>query len=86
MSAEAVGSAAKSNAPRSDRIPLASRNKLAPPWFSSNFPTLGRLRYPRIAALAFSAAVVIAFFADFAPVTTSFTPIMKASWIGLDCG
>ena len=36
--------------------------------------------------MAFSAAVVIALFADFAPVTTSLTPIMKASWMGLDCG
>src|SRR6266511_4874099 len=45
-----------------------------------------RLCYPRIAALAFSAALVIAIFAGFAPVTTSFTPIMKASRIGLECG
>src|ERR1700676_3666995 len=44
------------------------------------------LHYPRIAALALSAAVVIASFADFAPETTSLTPIMKASWMGLDCG
>src|SRR5258708_2037523 len=56
------------------------------PGFPAIFLTLGRLRYPRIAALAFSAAVVIALFADFAPETTSLTPIMKASWIGLDCG
>src|SRR5882724_1247434 len=47
---------------------------------------VGRLLYRRIAALAFSAAAVIAFFADFAPETTSLTPIMKASWMGLDCG
>src|SRR6266436_7448251 len=46
----------------------------------------GTASYPRIAALAFSAAAVIAFFADFAPETTSLTPIMKASWMGLDCG
>lgn len=38
--------------------------------------------YRRIAALAFRAAAIIALFADFAPETTSFTPIMKASWIG----
>src|SRR3977135_1055823 len=43
-------------------------------------------RYPRIAALAFSAAAVIALFAGFAPETTSLTPIMKASWMGRDCG
>src|SRR4051812_39746813 len=42
--------------------------------------------YPRIAALAFAAAAVIASFAGLAPETTSFTPIMKASMIGLDCG
>jgi hypothetical protein len=42
--------------------------------------------HPRIAALAFSAAFVIAIFAGFAPVTTSFTPIMNASRIGLDTG
>ena len=46
----------------------------------------GRHRYPRIAALAFAAASVIALFADFSPETTSLTPIMKASWMGLDCG
>ena len=56
------------------------------PGLPGFFPTLGRLRYPRITALAFSAAAVIAAFADFAPETTSLTPIMKASWIGLDCG
>src|SRR6266700_2458302 len=37
-------------------------------------------------ALAFSAAAVIAAFADFVPETTSLTPIMKASRMGLDCG
>src|SRR6266849_7160258 len=37
-------------------------------------------------ALAFSAAAVIAAFADFVPETTSITPIMKASRIGLECG
>src|SRR5258708_37492570 len=56
------------------------------PGFPAIFLTLGRLRYPRTAALAFSAAAVIALFADFAPETTSLTPIMKASWMGLDCG
>src|SRR2546429_3313192 len=49
-------------------------------------PRRTRSRYPRIAALAFSAAAVIASFADFAPETTSLTPIMKASWMGLDFG
>src|SRR5689334_18181588 len=49
-------------------------------------PHLGRPRYPRIAALAFSAAAVIAVFAGFAPETTSFTPIMNASRMSLDCG
>jgi signal transduction histidine kinase len=39
--------------------------------------------YPRIAALAFSAAAVIAFFADFVPETTSLAPIMKASRLDL---
>src|SRR6478735_2898872 len=43
-------------------------------------------RYPRIAALALSAAPVIASLADFAPLTTSFTPIMKASRISLERG
>ena len=47
---------------------------------------LRRLRYPRIAALAFSAAAVIASFADLAPDTTSLTPIMKTSRMDLDCG
>src|SRR5438128_2100336 len=37
-------------------------------------------------ALALSAAAVIAAFADFVPETTSLTPIMKASRMGLDCG
>ena len=46
--------------------------------FPAIFPTLGRLRYPRITALAFSAAAVIALFADFAPETTSLTPIIEA--------
>src|SRR5260370_35036793 len=60
---------------------------LSPRARSHNARTPSRqLRYPRIAALAFSAAVVIALFADFAPVATSLTPIMKASWMGLDCG
>src|SRR4051812_21806640 len=44
------------------------------------------VHYPRIAAFAFRAAAVIGFFADFAPETTSLTPIMKASWTGLDWG
>src|ERR1700757_3281624 len=42
--------------------------------------------YPRIAALAFSAAAVIATFAGFSPETTSLTPIMNASRMVLDCG
>src|SRR6202795_4267529 len=37
-------------------------------------------------ALAFSAAAVIAAFAEFVPEPTSLSPIMKASWMGLDCG
>src|SRR5258705_4267092 len=49
-------------------------------------PRRRQLCYPRMAALAFSAAAVIALFADFAPETASLTPIMKASWMGLDCG
>src|SRR5260221_3371990 len=44
------------------------------------------LVYPRIAALAFLAAAVIASCADFVPATTSLTPIMNASGIALDCG
>ena len=45
-----------------------------------------RICYPRIAALAFAAALVIAIFAGLAPETTSFTPIMKASRMGLESG
>src|ERR1700751_2249213 len=48
--------------------------------------SIRKFHYPRITALAFSAAAAITLFADFAPETTSLTPIMKASWIGLDCG
>jgi phosphoglycerate-specific signal transduction histidine kinase len=55
-------------------------------YFLSRRERFGRLCYPRIAALAFSAAAIIASFADLAPDTTSFTPIMKTSWMGLDCG
>src|SRR4029450_11349663 len=47
---------------------------------------LGRLRYPRIAALAFAAALVIAIFAGLAPETTAFTPIMKASRMDRESG
>ena len=46
---------------------LRAENKLCHPRFPTNFPAPGRLRYPRIAALAFSVAAVIALFADFAP-------------------
>src|SRR5580704_416332 len=42
--------------------------------------------YPRIAALALTAASVIASLADLVPETTSLTPIMNASCIALDCG
>src|SRR5207253_10038448 len=45
-----------------------------------------RLRYSWIVALVFSAALVIAIFADCAPENTSLTPIIKASRMGLDCG
>src|SRR5246127_648856 len=42
--------------------------------------------YPRIAALALSAAAGMTAFAGFAPEITSLTPIMKASRMVLDCG
>src|SRR5579872_3074901 len=45
-----------------------------------------RCRYPRIAALARSAAAVMTTFAGLVPEITSLTPIMKASRMVLDSG
>src|SRR5271169_4842741 len=59
---------------------------LLPDLEEEAFPAWRTARYPRITALAFSAAAVIAIFAGFAPEITSFTPIMKASRMDLDCG